>query len=293
MNITVEVITPERAVELLANNPNNRNIRKSRVTVLARAMKQGDWAENGAAIRVASDGRLMDGQHRLTACVQSGVPFKTVVITGLSFGVMSTVDRNARRRFADELKIMQIPRSSRMSAVTRAYASILLGPANGLRPVTYTSDELMRLFHEHPAIKNAVLGYVKPVRKLVRASAPTLAWIAYLSERAEWDELSAFLDRFLNGVKNPAEHDAIKAIRETLLRNFHARLAKQNVHLQGHLIVKAWTYHREGRPIRSVRLAPDEIPYMYLAGLPASDPWAKHPRRYRSALLTVATSGVS
>lgn len=75
-----ETITPEKAAELLkSKNDENRPIRKRSVDRLAAEMRTGKWTLTHQGIAFGADGSLMDGQHRLAACVESGVPFETNV----------------------------------------------------------------------------------------------------------------------------------------------------------------------------------------------------------------------
>ena len=46
-------------------------------------MQDGKWRLNGKTICFDSTGRLLNGQHRLSAVVRSGVTLTTVVVRGL------------------------------------------------------------------------------------------------------------------------------------------------------------------------------------------------------------------
>lgn len=54
-------------------NDNNRNINYAKVKKMAKDMKEGHWDTTHQGIAIASDGTLVDGQHRLLAIVESGV----------------------------------------------------------------------------------------------------------------------------------------------------------------------------------------------------------------------------
>ncbi|MDP2620568.1 MAG: hypothetical protein Q8P46_10395, partial [Hyphomicrobiales bacterium] len=73
-------ITPELAREWLEKtNRKNRPLSELKWTAYAVDMLEGRWQYNGDAIRFGSDGVLLDGQHRLMACVEAGIPFETDV----------------------------------------------------------------------------------------------------------------------------------------------------------------------------------------------------------------------
>jgi hypothetical protein len=74
MKFNVEKINPQGAEFLLIKNTINRKLRPSIVRDFARQMRLNLWRENtGEAIKITSNGHLLDGQHRLTALVKAGV----------------------------------------------------------------------------------------------------------------------------------------------------------------------------------------------------------------------------
>lgn len=97
-------IAPEMARDLLSKtNADNRNIRPKHAAIMARDMAEGDYETTGDSIKFDRDGRLLDGQHRLLACADSGVPLRTHVVFGLEPKVFDSLDRGARRTAADVL----------------------------------------------------------------------------------------------------------------------------------------------------------------------------------------------
>lgn len=83
LDITVDVITPEQAQEYLNNNAKHRPIKEKKVAEYMMEMEDGTWALNGKTICFDWNGRLLNGQHRLSAVVRSRVPLTTVVVRGL------------------------------------------------------------------------------------------------------------------------------------------------------------------------------------------------------------------
>ena len=83
LEVTVETITPEMAEQYLGFNHQHREIKSSKVDKLASAMIEGDWQLNGKTIVFDKDGKLLNGQHRLTAVVLSGQPLTTLVVRGI------------------------------------------------------------------------------------------------------------------------------------------------------------------------------------------------------------------
>jgi hypothetical protein len=84
VNISKETVTPKKAMEWLKRNIANRPLSPVTVNNYARAMSDRAWKLNGDCVRFNGNGDLVDGQHRLTACVKSGQSFETYIVRGRS-----------------------------------------------------------------------------------------------------------------------------------------------------------------------------------------------------------------
>jgi len=147
MNLTIETITPEQAREMLGHNPANRKRRHTVVSQYAADMKAGRWQVNGDAIRFNYNGGLIDGQHRLAACVSSGVPLHTVVIRGLANNIRDTIDGGAKRSHADRLSMRGVANATQLSALCR----IAMGLARGRPRDGQATDQMIDAFiDDHP-----------------------------------------------------------------------------------------------------------------------------------------------
>lgn len=97
-------ITPEFAKELLDQNKDNyRAINHKRVEMYSRQMASGLWQENAEPIHVYEDGTLANGQHRLSAVVDSGATIPMLIVYGVKKDVR-TFDVGSRRTTAQILK---------------------------------------------------------------------------------------------------------------------------------------------------------------------------------------------
>lgn len=99
-------ISPQEAVALLGTaNTTNRDLNRTLVRQLASDLVKGQWKFNGEALKFDSNGRLVDGQHRLTACRESQIALETVVCGGFAPEVFDTIDTGKKRNLQDILKI--------------------------------------------------------------------------------------------------------------------------------------------------------------------------------------------
>lgn len=101
MQTNVVKVTPELAAKFLESNNNNRNVRKGHVSKLAEAMLSGEWKLSPQPVSIAKNVRLLDGQHRLLAIVQSGVPQNMMICEGVEESVFDVIDIGAKRSYSD------------------------------------------------------------------------------------------------------------------------------------------------------------------------------------------------
>lgn len=97
------VITPESAKEMLANMyDKQRMFRKAYSAAYKMDMVDGNWNQNNPQpIVLSKDGKLLDGQHRLNAIVDSGIPCMMWVCHGVDERVFEYIDSGHTRSLND------------------------------------------------------------------------------------------------------------------------------------------------------------------------------------------------
>jgi hypothetical protein len=195
--VRAEVVqmTPERARELLDQNHDNRRLSPEAVAKLARDLRDGNFRFNGDAIRVRADGVLADGQHRLAACVEAGVPFQTLLVTGLGRDDVLTLDRGRKRSIGDNLTIAYgYPSGTQLAAACRLLAVL----ATGAYRTSITAKEAADILEAHPGLvdSNRAMRVVKP------ASHAGVCAIHYIGTHIQGDpdRADAFVKVFRTGV---------------------------------------------------------------------------------------------
>lgn len=121
MAIQEIIVTPDIAKKFLEKNTNNRSLCSKRVNRLANAMLRGEWQFNGDTVRVAKSGRLLDGQHRLSAIAQSGIAQRCLIVNGLDDEAFTTIDVGAARNAAQMLGMAGEKNTSATAAAARMY----------------------------------------------------------------------------------------------------------------------------------------------------------------------------
>lgn len=112
IQIELEYITKDRAIQLLGtNHDGNRNMSVPTVARYAADMGEGEWLFAGDPVRVDSQGTLIDGQHRLSAIVETDMPQWIIVVSGVDKAVMMAIDSGRRRQFAQQLAMEHFGRT--------------------------------------------------------------------------------------------------------------------------------------------------------------------------------------
>lgn len=101
MKIENLMVNPQMAEEMLATSAFNRSVSHSRVLTLANEMRCGQWQLNGETIIFSEDGKLIDGQHRLYAVVESGCTIPLLIARGAPKNAFETIDTGRARTGGD------------------------------------------------------------------------------------------------------------------------------------------------------------------------------------------------
>ena len=118
------LVTPEMCRDWLSRNPANRKLDRRIIDQYARDMASGDWELNGETICIDWNNNLINGQHRCTAGLKAGVPFETVLVTGLPPKARDTIDGGTGQDMISFLEYQ--------SSATNVIADIF--SSNGLPP---------------------------------------------------------------------------------------------------------------------------------------------------------------
>lgn len=104
---TVEwmTVSPGDAEQMLEANEANRNMRARVVNAYARDMQADRWLTTGETIKIGRGGELLDGQHRLSAIIQSGKTQRLLIVRGLDPDTRAVIDTGAVRNGGDALRM--------------------------------------------------------------------------------------------------------------------------------------------------------------------------------------------
>lgn len=242
-------ITPEFAASALAHNNANRALSEVSVARLCKTIREGHWKVNGETIKFATDGTLLDGQHRLKAVVITGITIQSFVIHGLDPDTFDTIDIGKRRRGGDTLSIIGVKNANDVSAALMVLESYY----RGTLPVIerFTNHEIITLYEQYRDISEYVYKMTgkKVLRQLIEPSVISACW--YLFSRQDPAKADEFFERVHDGRELPQD-SPILLLRERLIRNNGAK-AKLPKQYKMAIIIKAWNAWWEGRPMGTLK----------------------------------------
>jgi hypothetical protein len=247
-----QLVTPEIASKWLERNTNNRAMRQHQVRRLVEALKSGRYIVNGDPIRFDVNGVLLDGQHRLSAIVQSGVSVECLVITNLPVAAFNTIDTGTRRNGADVL-------------LKEKYQHILasaVGMLNELRAGRFAlhtqsdNDQIVAGLEAHPGIRESV-AVCLPLKRMTSVSL--MAALHYEFRKINETVADDFIEDLILG-SELRSNDPVFLLREKLVRNHGAVAKLPRKHIAA-LTIKAFNCRLGGdTPLRLVFRENDDFP---------------------------------
>ncbi len=245
MKTHTKLITPKLAEEILAKNTNNRPINNAKVAEYTKAMREGEWMQNGDTICLSTE-RLIDGQHRLHAIIRSGVPIECIIVDDLDPEVIRTKGIGKKWNGADILAFKGYKQCKATAAALQQVDLYLTGRVG--KHVTYSNNQIVELAEKHPGIRDSVL-LCGDTRRLI--SRAYLTAYHYLFSKKDASAANKFVDKLLTGV-GLNEGDPIYLLRERLLTNSLAKAKVTDDYLAA-ILIKAWNFSRAGKTIKSLR----------------------------------------
>lgn len=253
-------VSPDDARALLEQNKHNRNVNQNLVIHYARAMRDGLWNFDATPIRLAPDGELLDGQHRLLAVVVSKTTQRFSVWFNIDPATQSTMDTGRKRTFSDALAIA----GEKQTAVLATVIGIAYRYDKGARNVQLVAGgsgamamvpELMTYFQQNkqPLVNSLAPGGIVWRRFQGGPSFTILSAAFYILARIDAEDAADFYSKLAAG-ENLALGDPIYALREAFVRLSGKHKPHQSNFLA--LIIKAWNAYREGRQIKLLSFKP-------------------------------------
>jgi len=260
MNVTLTAnvvnFTPEIALKYLERNTHNRGIHWGNVEILLREMSEGRWQLNGEAIKIAEDGTIHDGQHRLLAVSQlphSLGPIPIMVISGLSSESQTTMDQGSRRTAGQQLSLAGTPADETLAAAIRTYIWWSEGKHFGDQGLIRkaSSPEVVEWAQFYPESVTILRELSAMGCKRIKSRPSITLAIGLRLHEVDPDDAIQFLSSLIGGDALSAS-SPILALRERLGRIKEDKLRVTDRDLIGFFLI-AWNAWRAGRSLTKIQ----------------------------------------
>lgn len=242
----LKTITPEWAKKILdEKNAGNRAMSRLHVDTLAKEISKGRWKVNGDTICLNGN-KLIDGQHRLAAVVQSGISIQAFVIEGLPSDVFDTKDIGKRRSPGDTLGVRGEQNANRLAACLVMIDKYMTGRVD--KSATYSNTEIEELLQKYPEARDSI--QIAHAKKGVLTPS-VLDSCHYLFSRKDLNLADEFVQKITYGT-GLQEGEPWYVLRERLVRNTLSKAKLQKPYLMA-LCIKAWNFARSGKTVRYLR----------------------------------------
>lgn len=253
MTTTIETISPDTAKLYLGNNLTNRSVRFRVLNRYASQMKSGQWLLSGDSIKFGETGRLIDGQHRLMACVQSGQAFQTVVVRGVpdERQVFGVIDCGSSRSAGDTLQLNGITNSNNVAAAARVAIQCKAGKPFRL---DVTNNQVLAFVESNPSIARSV-RICKEIGLLMRPS--TAAGLHFIFSEIDAELADDLVVKV--GLGADLSANSPHYVLRRALEKGRSKLVSRIPHVaEAVFLIKTWNALREDRQVSILKWDPRE-----------------------------------
>lgn len=239
----------------LGANHQNRNLNRRLVDRYKADMAAGDWTFTGEAVKFSDNGKLLDGQHRLHAIVETGASVLMLVVRGLDQQAQDVMDTGRKRSAADMLQMHGVSNHSNTAAVAR----LVIGYRNGHIRTAHsqfvgevTHSQILSLVDTDPYLTWAAT-VATTAGKSMSANPSAIGFAAWVAGRSDSEGIRSFLQATAEMRTNgPGDPRYTLANRLRSARDQRERLTSIQ---QAWLICRAFEAHRKGDPLKILKMS--------------------------------------
>jgi hypothetical protein len=263
-------IKPKQAKDILDfHNTRNRPFVQKTIDVVKHALKTNIWEVNGETIIFARTGVLLDGQNRLYACAELGIPMTSWVVFGQDPDAFMTIDRGRNRNAATDLAIA----GERNAVALVAALQIVAAYQDGIRHTKlltspYDTHVIQKVLKENPGIRDSV-SWAQSHRTYIQCPGRLVAAVHYLAGisgnprvRERRDE---FFERLFDGVGLAADDPVLTLrdrFREMDSKNKNLRVQRGMGHLASYVylyaLIRCWNAYLGGHKLGRIQIPRDQ-----------------------------------
>lgn len=240
---TIKTITPMMAQAIINKSKElgfkNRNVSERLVNRYARAMENGQWFINGEGIAIDTDGRLVNGQHRLLACIKAKMPFITTVCEGVDPKAFATYDSGRSRDASQVLAIDGVPYYNAVSSIIRGVAAIRSASHIATKALDISNQDVVAEYNANKDVYDRITLAIGPLCQKTHAMTPKLAGSVFFylvhDLKQPWDLVEKFVTNSLSF--DTSDNPYMDALRNWNLQHITTKVSERTRY---GFVVLAW-----------------------------------------------------
>lgn len=239
--INIDPSTAEKVLQ--ERNQGNRPPKPNKVQQFAADMAQARWGLTGDTIKFGTDGRLLDGQNRLSASIRSGKSFKSHVVFGIDPSLFGRMDVGKPRNAADVLHIAGFKYASTLAAAIRWAYLLDNDPYNRS---TLQPDHVLELARTQYRDLEPFLKHGRDINRHLAHPAGQIAALVYKFSQSDSAKAEDFVRAWQRGERNGKYQilDTMQALLHSQKANNNGRIHEMT---RASIIVKAWNIFKAGQ----------------------------------------------
>lgn len=271
IDVRIEMVTPDKARQMLEANTSNRKVTQALVYSYAKQMENGTWPFTAETIIFGKSGKLLDGQHRLLAVVKSQTSQPFLIARGIENedAVFAAIDSGKNRSAADVLSKEGFADATLYASTVRRiilyyrHKQGMIGALNDSGRLASNTLFVTNNDVREWAEQNDISGEIAIGRSLHKKSGniamrTDFTFYYWLFAGIDTADALDFLGRLATGL-NLTEKSPIYALRRRL--DSIAKNKTQDPRQKHWLFIRAWNDFRKGRQVSHYVYSKDsEIP---------------------------------
>ncbi|MEP9396465.1 hypothetical protein [Mesorhizobium sp. KR2-14] len=230
-------------VILEQRNKGNRPPKPNKVQQFSSDIGLDRWGLTGDTIKFGSDGRLLDGQNRLAACVRANRSFRTHVVFDIDPALFGRMDIGKPRNASDVLHIAGYKYASTLASALR-WAYLL--DTNPYNRDTLKPDFVLDLARSRYPDIEPFLSKGRALNRQYAHPAGQAAALLFKFSKSDRSKCLEFYDAWMAGKRN-GQHQIIDTMQALLHSQKVNNNGRMHELVRASIIIKAWNIFRLGQ----------------------------------------------
>jgi len=263
--VSIRKVDKKIALEMLKNNTMNRKKTRANIDFVKNEIISGNFAINGATVVIATDGTLLDGQHRLFAVEELDVEVDMIIVENVNKKVFSTIDSGKNRTAGDVLSSKGIKNANGVaSAIRRIIEKFSSNRKIGKGgTVKISNTEILSFYEKNKDTLESTYSFCHSMyqseTRVITASVATA--MIFLLSKEHKQKAKSFVREIYTGNRE-YESNAGLVLRKRLLNNKIDGIKLNDSKLRG-LFISAFRNYKQGKDVSRIQLNNDLSSYTF------------------------------